>query len=148
MDWRKFQEQNGFELWHRLLMNCTIQIIEQPYSKGLEELADYMSMRCAHCPACIIGKSKMQNAMGPEKRATRPFRKVNFDLIVFTILLIEGFFYCVLSVDDHTGYKWLYGLKTKDEALNTAKRWMAEFADLREKHPLLVVIYGEKKDHS
>ena len=51
-------------------------------------------------------------------------------------------------VDDHTGYKWLYGLKTKDEALNTAKRWMAEIADLREKHPLLVGMRDNAKENS
>ncbi len=65
-----------------------------------------------------------------------------------TIQSIEGFFYCALFVDDHTGYKWLYGLKTRDEALDAAKRWMAEIADLREKHPLLVVMRDNAKENS
>ena len=56
--------------------------------------------------------------------------------------------YGALFVDDHTGYKWLYGLKTKDEALNAAKRWMAEIADLREKYPLLVVMRDNAKENS
>ncbi len=38
----------------------------------------------------------------------------------------------------------MYGLKTKDEALDAAKRWMAEIADLCKKHPLLVVM----RDHA
>ncbi len=77
------------------------------------------------CPAYMIGESKIQNFLGLAKRATRPLGNVNFDLIVSTLRSIEGYFYVVLYVDDHTGitgYKWLYGLKTKDEALNTAKR--------------------------
>ncbi len=63
-------------------------------------------------------------------------------MIVSTILSIEGYFCGALFVDNHAGYnlKCLYGLKTKDEALNAAKRWMAEIADLCEKHPLVVVV--------
>jgi hypothetical protein len=64
---------------------------------------------------------------GPAKKK-KPLGKLNFDLIVSTIPLIEGYFYGALFVDDHTGYNWSYGL-------NAAKRWMAEIADLREKHP-------------
>ena len=73
---------------------------------------------------------------------------MNFDLIVSTIPSIEGYLYGALFVDDHTGYKWLYGLKTKDEALDAAKRWMAEIADLREKYPLLVVMRDNAKENS
>ena len=150
MDRRKFHEQNGYGLWHRRLMHCTNQIIKQtiPFSKGLEKLADYKFDEHEMCPACMIGKSKMQNVPEPGKRATRPLGKVNFDLIVSTIPSIEGYYYGALFVDDHTGYKWLYGLKTKDEALDAAKRWMAEIADLREKYPLLVVMRDNAKENS
>ncbi len=117
-------------------MHCKNQVIKQtiPYSKGLDKLADYKFDEHEMCPACMIGKSKLQNVPGLAKRATRPLTKVNFDLIVSTISLIEGYLYGALFVDDHTGYKWLYGLKTKDEALNTAKIWIAEIADLRKIH--------------
>ena len=64
---------------------------------------------------------KKQNAKCPGlgKRATRPLGKVDFDLIVSTIPSVEGYYYGALLVDDHTGYKWLYGLKT-NEAFDTA----------------------------
>ncbi len=43
----------------------------------------------------------------------------------------------------------MYGFKTKDKAaLNTAKRWMAEIANLREKHPLLVFMRDNAKENS
>ena len=73
MDWRKFHKQNGYGLWHLLLMHCTNQIIKQtiPYSKRLEKLADCKFDEHEMCPACMIGKSKMQNVPGPGKRATR-----------------------------------------------------------------------------
>ncbi len=41
----------------------------------------------------------------------------------------------------------MYGLKTKDKALDTAIKWMAEIADLREKHPLLVVMRDNTKEN-
>ncbi len=93
-------------------MHCTNQIIKQtiPYSKGLEKLVDCKFDEHEIYPACMIGKSKMKNIPGLAKRATRPLGKVNFDLIVSTIPSIEGYFYCALFVDDHTGYKWMYGL--------------------------------------
>ena len=79
---------------------------------------------------------------------TRPLGKVNFDLISSSITSVEGYNYAALFVDDHTGVRWLYGLKTKDEVKSAAQRWMAEIAELREKYPLLVVMRdnaGENK---
>ena len=111
-------------------------ILAIPYSKGLKKLAGYKFDEHEMCLACMIGESKMQNVLRPGKRATRPLGKVNFNLIVSSIPSIEEYYYGALFVDDHTGYKWLYGFKTKDEALNAATRWMAEIADLREKYPL------------
>ncbi len=98
----------------------------------------------------MIGESKLQNVLGLAKRATRPrgLAKGNFNLIVSTIPSIEAYLDGALFVHDHTGYKWLYGLNTKDEALNAAKRWMAEIADLGEKHPLLVVMRVNAKENS
>ena len=68
-------------------MHYTNQIIKQtiPYSKGLERLVDYKFDEHEMCPAFMIGKSKMQNVLGPGKRATKSLGKVNFDLIVSTI---------------------------------------------------------------
>ncbi len=39
-----------------------------------------------------------------------------------------------------TGYRWIYGLKTNDEALNVVKRWYANNADLSAKHKLVVLM--------
>ena len=51
---------------------------------------------------------------------------------------MEGFNAAALFVDDHSGYRWLYGCKTKDEALGASKRWMAEIHGLLEKYSLLL----------
>jgi hypothetical protein len=59
------------------------------------------------------------------QRATRPLQRVKFDLVVSSIKSLEGYDYAALCVDDFTGFKWLYGLKTKDDALDAVKKWMA-----------------------
>ncbi len=50
---------------------------------------------------------------------------------------IEGYFHILEFVDAATGYRWIYGLKIKDEALNVVKRWYTNIADLRAKHKLV-----------
>jgi hypothetical protein len=98
-------------------------------------------MRCAQ--RVSLGKAKSKLFLDQNKT----LGKVNFDLIVSTIPSIKGYFYGALVLDDHTAYIWLYGLKTKVEALDTAKKWMAEIADLREKHPRLVVMRDNAKEN-
>ncbi len=55
--------------------------------------------------------------------------------------------YALIITDDCTGYRWLYGLKTKD-ILKAVKKWYSDIAELREMHTLLAVIRdnaGENK---
>jgi len=150
MDWRKFHETNGYDLWHRRLMHCPNRNIREtiPFTKGMEKLLKYRYDEHDKCPGCMLGKSSRQDIPGAAKRATRPLEKVNFDLIISTITSVEGYKAAALFVDDCTGFKWLYGLKSKDEALDASKRWMAEISDLREKYTLMVVMRdnaGENK---
>ena len=150
MDWRRFHELNGYDLWHRRMMHCPNRNIREsiPFTKGMEKLLKYRYDHNEKCPGCMIGKSCRQDVPGPAKRADRPLGKVTFDLIISTITSVEGYNAAALFVDDHTGRRWLYGCKTKDEALEASKRWMAEISDLRAKYPLLVVMRdnaGENK---
>ena len=152
MDWRKYHETNGWPLWHRRLMHCPDQNIKAtiPFVKGLEKLKDYRLDSHEKCPACVIGKSTKQDNPGSIPRASMPLGKVNFDVIVSSITSIEGYNYAALFADDNTGYRWLYGMKTRDEIVDVAKRWMAEIADLRAKYPLRVVMWdnaGENKSN-
>ena len=150
MDWRKFHATNGYDLWHRRLMHCPNRNIRESiqHTKGMEKLLKYRFNDHDKCPSCMIGKSTKQDTPGPIKRATKPFEKVTFDLIISSVTSIEGFNAAALYVDDASAFKWLYGLKSKDEALNAAQRWMAETSQLREKYPLYVVMRdnaGENK---
>ncbi len=51
----------------------------------------------------------------------------------------------MVITDDCTRYRWLYGMKTKDEIL---KRWFSDIAVLTNTHKLLVLVHdnaGENK---
>jgi hypothetical protein len=37
-----------------------------------------------------------------------------------------------------TGYRWIYGMITKDQMINVVKRWYSDIADLQAKHKLVV----------
>ena len=153
MDWRKYRETTGLPMWHRRLMHCSFQNIKDtiPFTKGMEKLKNCRIDPQEKCPACAIGKSTLQDNPGPISRATQPLAKANFDVIVSSIVSIEGYNYVALIVDDCTGYRWLYGMKTRDQVVDVAKRWMAEIGDLREKYPLRVVMRdnaGENKSNA
>jgi hypothetical protein len=69
-----------------------------------------------------------------------PLKQINMDSFSSSVKSIEVYFHSLVFVDAATGYIWIYGLKTKDEALNVVKRWNANIADLRAKHKLVVLM--------
>ena len=53
---------------------------------------------------------------------------------------IEGYLRALVLFDATTGYRWIYGMKTKDDALHVVKRWFGDIADLRAKHKLVLLM--------
>ena len=53
---------------------------------------------------------------------------------------IEGYNHAIVFVDAATGYRWLYGMKTKDDAIKALRTWYADTADLRTKHKVVVLM--------
>ncbi len=81
----------------------------------------------------MIGKSTLEDFPGEKIRADRPLKQVNIDSFSSSVVSIEGYFHAVVIVDCHTGYRWLYGMETRDEMLQVVKRWHGDIADLRQK---------------
>ena len=59
-------------------------------------------------------------------------------LVYVLVESIKGYFHALVFVDVATGYRWIQGMKTKDQVLNVAKRWYSDIVDLRAKHKLVV----------
>jgi hypothetical protein len=102
------------------------------------------------CAFCMIGKSTLEDFPKEKIWADRPLKQAKIDSFSTSALSIEGYFHVVVIVDCHTGYKWLYGIKTRDEMLQVVKRWYSDVADLRLKRTLVLVVRdnaGEKKSN-
>ncbi len=88
----------------------------------------------------MMGKSHLNNKQGRKERSGKPLAKVYMDTFSSSGTSIEWHNYALIITDDCTGYRWLYGLKTKDDVLKAVKKWYSDIADLRETHTLLVVM--------
>ena len=61
---------------------------------------------------------------------------------------MEGYKYALVITDCCTGYRWLYGLKTKDEDLMAVKKWYSDIAELRDMHKIDVVTAEKSGENS
>ena len=96
----------------------------------------------------MMGKSRQNNLPNEKQRAKKPLNRINMDLVSSSVHSLEGYKYALVITDCCTGYRWLYGLKTKDEMLKVVQKWYSDIAELREKHKIFVVMRdnsGENK---
>jgi hypothetical protein len=134
--------QLGYELWHRRLGHASFRNIRDTNKcvDGLESLKHMICDTHVKCPSCMIGKETLDNLPKTKKVITKPPYQINMDSFSSSVKSIEGYFHSLVFVGAKTGYRWIYGLKTKDEALNVVKRWYSYIADLRAKHKLVVLM--------
>jgi hypothetical protein len=72
------------------------------------------------CPSCMIGKGTLEDLTKTKKVIKKPLYQMNMDSFsssVKNVKSIKGYFHSLVFVDAATGYRSIYGLKTKDEAL-------------------------------
>jgi hypothetical protein len=96
----------------------------------------------------MIGKATLEDLPKARQVKVKPLHQINVDSFSSSIPSIEGYNHAVVFVDKCTGYRWIYGMKTKDQMINVVKRWYSDIADLRTKHRLVVVVRdnaGENK---
>ncbi len=77
----------------------------------------------------MIGKSHLENKPRRKERAEKPLGRTNFDIFSSSVVSIEGYNFAVV-----TGYRWLYGMKSKDNILKVIKTWYSDIAELRQLH--------------
>jgi len=78
----------------------------------------------------------------------KPLHQINVDSFSSSIPSIKGYNHAVVFIDKCTGYRWIYGMKTKDQMINVVKRWYRDIANLLAEHRLVVVVSdnaGENK---
>ncbi len=122
----KVPRDTGLPMWHMHLMHCPLQNIHDtiPF-RGMEKLKKCRIDPQENHPACAIGKSTYQNSPvppGPISRATWSLAKFNFDGFISSITSIEGYNYFTLFVVNCIGFQWFYGMKTRDQVVDVAKK--------------------------
>lgn len=138
----KYKTMSGYELWHKRMSHAPIQAIKAtiPHSKGLHELEGVRMEHDTNCPACMIGKAQLQPYPKSKEHAKRPLERVYMDIMTSSVTSLEGYDYALVITDDASMYRWVYGLKTKDEANAMVRRWIADIADIRDRHRLEIII--------
>ena len=84
----------------------------------------------AKCPSCMLGKATLEDYPSARIRKVPPLYQINMDSFSSSIKSIEGYNHAVVLVDNQSGYRWIYGMKTKDEMINVVKQWYSDIADL------------------
>ena len=88
----------------------------------------------------MLGKANLEDFPQRRKKVVPPLYQINMDSFSSSVKSIEGYFHDVVIVDNHSGYRWIYGMKTKDKKLKVVKQWYSDIADLRAKHKLVIVM--------
>ncbi len=91
-------------------------------------------------PSCTIRKATLEDLPKTKEVITKPLYQINLDSFSSSVKSIEGYFHSLVFVYAATGYRWIYGPKTKDEPLNVVTRWYADIAYLRAKRKLVVLM--------
>ena len=95
-----------------------------------------------------MGKSQRNNLPPRKERARKPMNRIYMDLVSSSVVSMEGYKYALVITDCCTGYRWLYGLKTKDEVLMAVEIWYSDIAELRDMHKIYVVTRDNSGENS
>ena len=87
-----------------------------------------------------MGKESLDDFPKAKRPINKPLYQIHMDSFSSSVTSIEKYNHAIIFVDAATRYRWIYGMKTKDDALKALRTWYADIADLRTKHKLVVVL--------
>ena len=88
----------------------------------------------------VPNEATLEDLPKAKKVITKPLYQIHMDSFSSSVRSIEGYFHALVLVDAAAGNRWIYCMKTKDDALKVVKRWFGDIADLRAKHKLVVLM--------
>jgi hypothetical protein len=128
---RQLAKQYGYELSHRRLAHALNRIIRDMIecTIGFESLKRMTFKTHVKCPSCMIGKATpvVEDFPKAKRLINKPLYQVhmNFYTTSSPVKSIEGYIHAIVFIDAATGYRWIYDMKTKDDAIHLLKRWTA-----------------------
>ncbi len=88
----------------------------------------------------MIGKATLKDFPLLKRKVVPPLYQINMDSFSSSVKSVEGYLHAVVLADNQAGYRWIYGIKTKDETIKVVKQWNSYIADLRARQKLMVVM--------
>ena len=79
----------------------------------------------------MIGKATLEDFQKAKRSINKPLYQVHMDSFSSSVKSIEGYIHAIVFVDAATGYRWIYGMKTKDDAIKALRKWNSDIADQR-----------------
>ncbi len=88
----------------------------------------------------MIGKATLEDFPKARQVKVKPLHQINVDSFSSSVPSIEGYNHAVVLVDKCIGYRWICGMKTKDQMITVVKKGYSCIAKLRAMHRLVIVI--------
>lgn len=120
------------EEWHRRLSHIHFQAILKLAQQKILKIKGPKTL--AFCEVCRQAKQRRQSTKEPASRATKILARVHIDIAGGGATLdcreeetppgIKNIRYFMIVTDDATRYRWVYTLRTRDEAVPTFQGWL------------------------
>ena len=99
------------------------------------------------CLSCMIGQATLGDFQKAKRPINKPLYQVHVDSFSSSVKSIEGYNHVIVFVDAATGYRWIYGLESKDDAIKALRKWYSDMTDLRTKHKLVVMMRDNASEY-
>ncbi len=70
----------------------------------------------------MIGKATLEDFPKAKRPINKPLYPVHMDSFSSSDKSIEGYNHAIVFVDAAIGYRWIYGLKSKDDAIKALSK--------------------------
>ena len=95
----------------------------------------------------MIGKATLEDFPKAKRPTNKPLYQIHMDSFSSSVESIERYNHAIVFVDAATGYRWLHGMKTKDDAIKALGTWYSDIADQRTKHKLVVLMRDNASEY-
>ena len=95
----------------------------------------------------MIGKPTLEDFTKAKRPSNKPLYQIHMDSFSSSVKSFEGYYHAIVFVDAATGYRWLYGMKMKDDVIKALRTWYADITDLRTKHKLVVLMRDNASEY-
>jgi transposase InsO family protein len=119
----------NFDILHQRLGHVNFRTLQEGISRGsFVGVGPLSTAKAKFCEVCVRGKdTRKPQSTQPAERATSKGEKIHTDLFgPVSKASIGGKFYAIVFVDDFSRHRWIYFIKTKDQAVAKLTEFMDE----------------------